>query len=101
MSTAGASILALGYILPLIYLTWSLKYGKDAGPNPWKAMGMEWTVPSPPPKENFAKIPVVTQEPYSYHTMTPQGGDGPILPPAAPGERIQGGKIVTVEWSKQ
>ena len=34
LSTAGASILAVGYVLPLIYLLWSLRYGKDAGPNP-------------------------------------------------------------------
>jgi cytochrome c oxidase subunit 1 len=101
MSSAGASILAIGYIMPLVYLIWSLKYGKDAGPNPWKAMGMEWTIPSPPPKENFLKIPVVTQEAYAYHAMTPQGGDGPILPSAPPGERVQGGKVVDVEWSKQ
>ncbi len=101
MSSAGASILALGYVMPLVYLIWSIKYGKDAGPNPWKAMGMEWTVPSPPPKENFTKIPVVTQEAYAYHMMTPQGGDGPILPPAPPGERVEGGKPVDVEWSKQ
>ena len=29
LSTAGASILALGYLLPLIYLLWSLRYGDD------------------------------------------------------------------------
>jgi cytochrome c oxidase subunit 1 len=102
MSSAGASILALGYVLPLAYLTWSLRYGKDAGPNPWKAMGMEWTVSSPPPPHNFDKIPVVTQKPYAYHQMTPQGGDGPILPvPASPDERREGGKPTDVEWSKQ
>ncbi len=39
MSTAGASILALGYLLPMIYLVWSLKYGPVAGPNPWPATG--------------------------------------------------------------
>jgi cytochrome c oxidase subunit 1 len=101
MSTAGASILAVGYVLPLFYLTWSLRYGKDAGPNPWKAMGMEWTVSSPPPKENFHKVPVVTQEAYAYHTMTPQGGDGPILPPAPPGKRVEQGKPMSTEWSRQ
>ena len=36
MSTAGASILAVGYVIPLVYLIWSLRYGKVAGPNPWK-----------------------------------------------------------------
>ena len=37
LSTAGASILGVGYLIPLIYFTWSLKYGPIAGPNPWGA----------------------------------------------------------------
>ena len=53
LSTAGASVLALGYVLPMIYFTWSLRYGKLAGPNPWNAVGLEWMTPSPPPTENF------------------------------------------------
>jgi cytochrome c oxidase subunit 1 len=67
MSSAGASILAVGYVLPLCYLLWSLRYGKPAGPNPWRATGLEWQTPSPPPKENFAQTPVVVREPYQYH----------------------------------
>src|SRR6201991_1037439 len=47
LSSAGASLLALGYLLPLVYLLWSLRYGEPAGPNPWGATGLEWTVPSP------------------------------------------------------
>jgi len=66
MSTAGASILGVGYILPLFYLLWSLRYGKPAGPNPWGATGLEWTTQSPPISENFEKTPVVTTEPYRY-----------------------------------
>src|SRR5213078_4467951 len=66
MSSAGATILAVGYALPLFYLIWSLRYGKDAGPNPWHATGLEWTTPSPPPTENFPETPVVTQEAYHY-----------------------------------
>jgi cytochrome c oxidase subunit 1 len=73
MSTAGASILAVGYLLPLLYLVWSLKFGRPAGPNPFFATGLEWQTPSPPPTENFPQTPVVTQEPYSYHLMAPQG----------------------------
>jgi hypothetical protein len=42
LSTAGASILAVGYLLPAIYLLWSLKYGAIAGANPWQAAGLEW-----------------------------------------------------------
>ena len=66
MSSAGASVLAVGYVLPLVYLIWSLAYGKKAGPNPWGATGLEWQTPSPPPTENFAETPIVTQGPYEY-----------------------------------
>jgi len=66
LSTAGASILGVGYLLPLIYLLWSLKYGRSAGPNPWRATGLEWQTESPPPKHNFEHTPLVTNPPYQY-----------------------------------
>jgi cytochrome c oxidase subunit 1 len=66
LSTAGASILAVGYALPLTYLIWSLRYGSAAGPNPWHATGLEWQTPSPPPTHNFAEMPVVDCGPYEY-----------------------------------
>jgi cytochrome c oxidase subunit 1 len=66
MSTAGASILALGYVIPMIYMLWSLRYGQLAGPNPWGAVGLEWQTSSPPPTENFIRTPVVTEETYHY-----------------------------------
>ena len=59
MSTAGASILGVGYLLPLVYFIWSLRYGKRAADNPWGATGLEWETPSPPPTENFPETPVV------------------------------------------
>ena len=66
LSTAGASVLAVGYVLPMIYFVWSLRYGKLAGPNPWNAVGLEWMTPSPPPTQNFEETPVVTWEAYDY-----------------------------------
>jgi cytochrome c oxidase subunit 1 len=66
MSTAGASVLGLGFIIPLIYLLWSLKYGKPAGNNPWGAKGLEWTTQSPPETFNFPTTPIVTEEAYEY-----------------------------------
>ena len=66
LSTAGASVLAVGYVLPMIYFMWSLRYGEDAGPNPWHAVGLEWMTPSPPPTHNFDETPVVTWEAYDY-----------------------------------
>jgi cytochrome c oxidase subunit 1 len=70
MSTMGASVLGAGYMLALVYLVWSLFYGKKASANPWKATGLEWTVASPPPFENFYEDPVVTEEAYAYDKMT-------------------------------
>jgi cytochrome c oxidase subunit 1 len=67
MSTAGASILAVGYAMPLVYLIWSMRYGPVAGPNPWRAKGLEWEIPSPPPTENFEETPIVTEEAYAYN----------------------------------
>jgi len=69
MSTAGASILGLGYILPAFYFGWSLLWGPVAGRNPWRAAGLEWEAESPPPTFNFDKTPVVTQEAYDYEHM--------------------------------
>jgi cytochrome c oxidase subunit 1 len=66
MSSAGASILGVGYVIPLIYFIWSMRYGPVAGPNPWGAKGLEWETPSPPPTENFDELPVVTEEAYAY-----------------------------------
>ena len=68
MSSAGASILGVGYVIPLIYLIWSMRYGPAAGPNPWQATGLEWKTASPPPTENFEKLPIVTEEAYDYGT---------------------------------
>src|SRR6267143_1284080 len=79
LSTAGASILALGYLLPMSYLTWSMRYGKVAGPNPWPATGLEWKTASPPPTENFDVTPEVNWEPYDFKNRTDLG-----LPAATP-----------------
>ena len=67
MSTAGASVLAVGYGIMMIALIWSLFRGRRAGANPWKAKGLEWELlASPPPAHNFEKTPVVTSEAYAY-----------------------------------
>src|SRR5256884_477009 len=69
LSTAGASILAVGYLLPMVYLLWSLRYGKIAPDNPWQATGLEWRTASPPPTFNFDETPEVTWEAYEYDKM--------------------------------
>ncbi len=67
LSSAGASVLAVGYILPLCYLIWSFFFGRPAPQNPWNASGLEWNEASSPPiRENFEKIPHVTKPAYDY-----------------------------------
>jgi cytochrome c oxidase subunit 1 len=66
LSSAGSSLLVFGYVLPLFYLLWSLRYGAIAPANPWGAKGLEWEIDSPPPSENFHAMPVVTEEAYDY-----------------------------------
>jgi cytochrome c oxidase subunit I len=69
LSSAGASILAVGLIIPGIYFLWSMRYGKFAPANPWPGTGLEWRTLSPPPTENFATTPVVTWEAYEYRPV--------------------------------
>jgi cytochrome c oxidase subunit 1 len=66
LSSAGASILGVGYLIPMAYLMWSLRYGRLAGSNPFGATGLEWTTTSPPPTENFTDRPIVSEDAYSY-----------------------------------
>jgi len=65
-STAGASVLGIGLVMPVIYLGHSLIAGKLAGDNPWMHPGLEWRTSSPPPTENFETTPVVTWEAYEF-----------------------------------
>jgi cytochrome c oxidase subunit 1 len=70
LSTAGASVLAVGLLMPMAYMLWSLKYGAIAGDNPYRATGLEWQTTSPPPTHNFHETPIVTQEAYDYEGLT-------------------------------
>jgi cytochrome c oxidase subunit 1 len=64
MSTVGSWIVAVGVLLMVINLIRSARKGEHAPPNPWDGRTLEWTVPSPPPHENFDEIPTVTRGAY-------------------------------------
>ena len=71
LSSAGASILGVGYIIPMVYFVWSLRFGRVASQNPWDAKGLEWQTRSPPVTENFDTTPRI-EEAYAYD-LSPRG----------------------------
>jgi cytochrome c oxidase subunit 1 len=66
LSTAGASVLGVAFLIPMVYFIWSWKFGPKVGKNPWEAAGLEWQIDSPPTTFNFDKTPIVTEEAYNY-----------------------------------
>jgi cytochrome c oxidase subunit I len=93
MSTAGASILGIGYLMPAFYLTLSLFFGEKATANPWSATGLEWASPSPPTVHNFESMPVVVCGPYEYAIGVDQMGRGLPEPPGPGGAEGPAGKV--------
>jgi cytochrome c oxidase subunit I len=85
MSSTGATVLAAAYLLPILYLTWSLFTNRQAPNNPWGATGLEWQTTSPPPTGNFTRPPVVDKPPYDYTDW--EGDDArPAKPQLAGGQ---------------
>lgn len=66
--SVAAFIVALAQLLFLFNLAWSLRHGRESGPNPWRATTLEWQTPHTPPRHgNFgAELPVVYRWPYDY-----------------------------------
>ena len=59
LSTVGAFVFAAGIALTVLNFARSLRRGAPAGDNPWDADSLEWSVSSPPPSAQFARLPVV------------------------------------------
>jgi cytochrome c oxidase subunit I+III len=59
VSTVGSFVLAIGILLFVFNVFWSLWRGRDSGPDPWRAPTLEWSIPSPPPNYTFLEPPVV------------------------------------------
>ncbi|AGY60133.1 cytochrome c oxidase subunit I [Gloeobacter kilaueensis] len=73
----GGFLLGISTLPFLFNAIYSWIWGTRAGANPWRALGLEWTVPSPPPVENFEEIPVVTAGSYEYGLVEPPSADSP------------------------
>ncbi len=66
IASVGSWILAAGIFLVIANLIISILRGEKAPMNPWGGKTLEWTVPSPPPVENFHEIPAIIAGPYDY-----------------------------------
>jgi cytochrome c oxidase subunit 1 len=65
--TFAAFVTVTAQLFFLFNLFWSLKKGAVAEKNPWHATTLEWTIPSPPPHDNFGgQYPSVYRGPYEF-----------------------------------
>lgn len=66
-STIAAFATAAVQLIFLFNFFWSMRKGEPAAANPWNATTLEWAMPSPPPRDNFAaQLPNVYRGPYEY-----------------------------------
>jgi cytochrome c oxidase subunit 1/cytochrome c oxidase subunit I+III len=82
--TVGAYVFALGIVVLVANVVYSLRRGAEAGPNPWDAPTLEWATSSPPPPHNFDRIPIVaSRHPLWEGRLPDEAGrtrlDGPAL----------------------
>ncbi len=71
-SSYGSWILGLGFLVMFFVFAHSLLRGKKSPPNPWGSAQLEWQTSSPPPTENFVRVPIITRGPYDYELATPE-----------------------------
>ncbi len=78
-----ALILGVVQLVFVFNLFWSLKYGKKASSNPWRAASLEWLTPDTPPVHgNWGpKLPVVNRWAYAYSVP---GAKEDFIPQTAP-----------------
>jgi cytochrome c oxidase subunit 1/cytochrome c oxidase subunit I+III len=79
ITTVGAFILAIGILMFFVNVLVSRRHGAIAGPNPWDAATLEWSVPSPPPPYNFAVIPSVASRHPLWEARLDEGDGQSVL----------------------
>jgi len=82
VETIGASLIVIGTLVLGVNIARSLRRGAVAGPDPWDAWTLEWSVPSPPPPGNFAAAPAVRSRRPLWDLKHPDRAD----PPRATGD---------------
>lgn len=71
VASIGAFLLGMSTLPFILNMVGSWVQGEKAPANPWRAIGIEWLVSSPPTHENFEQLPVVVAEPYGYGKSEP------------------------------
>ena len=79
IASLGAFLLGMSTLPFILNMVSSCVNGKLAGDNPWRAIGLEWLISSPPPVENFEELPIVISEPYGYGKNEPLVENGANL----------------------
>lgn len=77
IASIGAFLLGMSTLPFIANMVSSWLQGRRATDNPWNATGLEWTIASPPPLENFEVVPTITSEPYGYGTTRSLAPDPP------------------------
>jgi len=72
ITSIGGFLFGIGFVIPLVNLAWSWRFGPRAAADPWAGRTLEWRTSSPPPRENFHPEPVVTSDFYGYGTVEPE-----------------------------
>jgi cytochrome c oxidase subunit I len=83
LATIGAYMVAIGGILMVGNFLFNAAYGRKAVPNPWRSLGLEWQISSPPPELNFSQLPEIVGHPYDY------GKPGAVYAIVAPEDRAE------------
>ena len=77
IATVGSWILIAGLLIMVYNLVRGLFRKVEVPANPWGGVTLEWTVPSPPPVENFHTLPVITEDPYHFNPVQPVAKETP------------------------
>jgi cytochrome c oxidase subunit 1 len=87
LATIGAFIFFASFLLLAFNIVSSLRRGARATDNPWEAGTLEWATSSPPPPQNFTRIPIVSgREPL---------WDSPDVLPVVQGLRADRRELIT------
>jgi cytochrome c oxidase subunit 1 len=84
VASIGAGLLAISFVVFFVNVVRAARTGVVAGPDPWDGRTLEWSVPSPPPPYNFARLPTVSDRDDLWVRKTGCGAARPAPPAGRP-----------------